>query len=203
MPQSHNPPDVEDTSAQSSPNTPTTGKLHMADGTVLKKVTWPHEVMFTPEGRTAVYGELSVMACLRGNLIVMDSQPQDTKALMDSHLADLMEDREVYGWPLVRDFHSTWLQHIEMGRATWDNHATKLKLRHTLVLCRVTSPNQGSSPITARRCNSPTTQPTNYLPTPALRPKALPPSSPLPENIQSNGTPRQRCVQWVQYGSVP
>ena len=41
LPQSPNPPDVEDTSAQtqSSPTTHTMAKLLTADGTVLKKVT--------------------------------------------------------------------------------------------------------------------------------------------------------------------
>ena len=92
----------------------------MADCTVLKKVTWPHEVMFTPERRPTVYRELSVMAFVRGHLILKDSQPQDT------HLQDLMEDGKAHGWRVVRDFQSTWLQHIEMGRATWNNHATKL-----------------------------------------------------------------------------
>ena len=76
----------------------------------------------------------------------MDSQPQVTRTLMDSHLQDLMEDGEAYGWLVVRDFHSTWLQYIEMGRATWDDHATKLKLRRTLVWHRVAAPIQGSSP---------------------------------------------------------
>ena len=69
--------------------------------------------MFTPEWRPAVYGELSAIAFGRRYIIVMDSQPQDTKALMDPHLQDLMEDGEAYGWRVVRDFHSTWLKHLE------------------------------------------------------------------------------------------
>ena len=148
LPQSPNSPDVEDTSdlTQISLTIPNTGKLCTADCTVFKKVTWPHEVMFTPKGRPAVYKELSVMTFVRGYLILMDSQPQNIKALMDSHLTDLMENGEAYGWPVVRDVHSTWWQHIEMGRATWDDHATKLKLRRTLVWHPVASPMQGQSP---------------------------------------------------------
>ena len=61
---------------------------------------------------------------------------------MDSHLQDLMEDGEAYGWQVVSDFHSTWLQCIELVRATWDNHDTKLKLIHTLVWHRVASHRQ-------------------------------------------------------------
>ena len=83
------------------------------------------------------------MALVREYLIIMDSQPQDIKALMDSHVQGLMEGRKAYGWPVVSDYHTTWLQHIEMGRATWDNHTTKLKLRCTLVWHRVASPTQG------------------------------------------------------------
>ena len=64
---------------------------------------------------------------------MMNSQPHDTKALTDSNLQDLMEDGEADRWQVVMDFHSTWLQHIEMGRATWDDHTTKLKLRHLSV----------------------------------------------------------------------
>ena len=142
------PPDVEKTSARirRTPTTPTTGKLHMADCTVHNEVTWPHEVMFTAEGKPAVYVELSVMAFVREYLIVMDSQTQNIKTLMESHLQDLMEDREAYGWLVVRNFHSTWLQYIEMGRVLWDDHATKLRLRRTLVWHCLVSPKQRSSP---------------------------------------------------------
>ena len=83
----------------------------MADCTVHKEVTWPHEVMFTAEGKLAVYVERSVMTFVREYFIVMDSETQNFKTLMDFHLQDLMEDVEAYGWPVVRDFHSTWLQH--------------------------------------------------------------------------------------------
>ena len=64
-------------------------------------------MIFTPEGKPAVYRELSVMAFMRGYFIVLDSQPQDIKALMDSYVQDLMEDREANGWSVVRDFYST------------------------------------------------------------------------------------------------
>ena len=99
LPQPASPPDVKETLAwaQKSPITPTAGKLYTANCTVLEEVTWPHKVMFTAEGKPAVCGELSVMAFVRGYLIVMDSQTQDIKTLMDSHLQNLMEDGEAYG----------------------------------------------------------------------------------------------------------
>ena len=47
---------------------------------------------------------------------------------MSAHLKELMEDCEHFGWPMVRAYHAVWLQHIDQGRATWDNEATHLKL---------------------------------------------------------------------------
>ena len=57
-------------------------------------VTWPHEVIFTYQGKPAVYEELSSMAFVKGYLTVMDTQKQDIKKHMNSHLQDLMEDGE-------------------------------------------------------------------------------------------------------------
>ena len=40
----------------------TSGKLRTADTTAVKQVLWPHELVFTPEGRPAVYDTMSSMA---------------------------------------------------------------------------------------------------------------------------------------------
>ena len=90
-----------------------------------------------------------------GYQTVIDTQTQDIKKHTNSHLQDLMEDGETYGWPVVRDFYSTWLQHIDMGRATWDDHVTKMKLRWTLMWHRVAYPMQGLPPTPFKRGNSP------------------------------------------------
>ena len=66
------------------------------------------------------------MSFMQGYLTVMNTQQQDIKKHMNSHL---QEDGEAYGWPVANAFNATWLQHIEMGRAIWDNQNTKLKLR--------------------------------------------------------------------------
>ena len=102
---------MEETSAwtRRSSTTPTTGKLHTVESTVVMDVTSSHEVIFTSEGKLAVYGGLSVMAFVQGYLTVMNTQTPDIKKQMNDHLQDLMEDGEAYGWPVVRDFHSTWL----------------------------------------------------------------------------------------------
>ena len=73
---------------------PTTDKLCTADNTLITYVTWPHEVIFTSEGKPAVYDELSAMTFMKGYLTVMDSQKYDIKNYMNSHLQDWMEDGE-------------------------------------------------------------------------------------------------------------
>ena len=70
----------------------------------------------------------------------MDTQRQDIKKHMNSCLQDIMKDGAAYRWPVARDFHATWLQHIEMGRATWDGQGTQLKLRQALRWHRVVPP---------------------------------------------------------------
>ena len=75
---------------QRRPIKPTTGKLCTADNTVITDITWPHEVIFTSDGKPAVYDELSAMVFVKGDLTVKDSQ--DIKNHMNSHLQDLMED---------------------------------------------------------------------------------------------------------------
>ena len=73
---------------------------------MVNDVTWPHEVIFTSEGKPAIY-ELSSMSFVQGYLTVMDTQRQDLKKHMSSHLQDLMEDAEAYRWLVARAFHGT------------------------------------------------------------------------------------------------
>ena len=74
---------------------PTMGKLCTADNTFVMDVTWPHEMIFTSQGKPAVNEELSVMAFVQGYLTVMDTQNKEMKKFMNSHLQELMADGEV------------------------------------------------------------------------------------------------------------
>ena len=73
-----------------------------------------------------------------------------------------LEDGETFGWPTVRAYHAVWLQHIEQGRATWDDETTRLKLRRYLVWHRMAPSSQPSStpastpqaPTRAPRCTA-------------------------------------------------
>ena len=91
------------------------GKLRTADTTVVHQVTWPHEVIYSPSAKPAIYDQLCSMAFVDGYITVMSREPPHIKVLMLSHLQELMEDGEHYGWPVVRAYHATWL-HVEQGR---------------------------------------------------------------------------------------
>ena len=52
---------------------------------------------------------------------------------MLSHLQQLMEDSDVYGWKVTRDFHATWVQKMEQGRAAWGETGKKEKFKRLLV----------------------------------------------------------------------
>ena len=52
---------------------------------------------------------------------------------MPSHLQELMEDGEHYGWLAVRAYHVAWFQHLEQGWAMSGDEAIKLKLCHALM----------------------------------------------------------------------
>ena len=47
---------------------------------------------------------------------------------MHKHLQELMEAVGVYGWKVVKNYHATWLQLMEQGRAAWGDAAKKEKL---------------------------------------------------------------------------
>ena len=47
---------------------------------------------------------------------------------MWAHLKDLMHDGQRFRWPIVRNYHAVWLQHIEQGRATWGDEVTRLDI---------------------------------------------------------------------------
>ena len=99
----------------------TSGKLRSADTTASKKVLWPHELVFTPDGEPTTYESLSAMAFINGYLSIMSLQKDSLRDKMAVHLQEMMADGENFGWPIVRVYHTVWLQHLEQGRATWND----------------------------------------------------------------------------------
>ena len=91
------------------------GKLRTADTIVVHRITWPHEVIYSLLAQPAIYDQVSSMIFVDWYLTVVSREPSHIKALILDHLQELMEDHEHYGWPLVRVYHTAWLQHMEQG----------------------------------------------------------------------------------------
>ena len=68
---------------------------------VLHKVTWPHELVYTSDGKPVVYDELSIALFIGGYLAVIATEKLPIKTLMAHHLQDLMAGAELYSWALV------------------------------------------------------------------------------------------------------
>ena len=83
----------------------TSSKLRTADTTVMNQVIWPHELIYTPSGQTAVYEALSKLAFVNGYLSVLTLELKNIKARMLTDLQEVMEDGEPYGWPVVWSYH--------------------------------------------------------------------------------------------------
>ena len=50
-----------------------------------------------------------------GFMCVAAAESAVIKDYMYNHLQELMEDVEVYGWKVVKDYHAAWLQLMEQG----------------------------------------------------------------------------------------
>ena len=46
---------------------------------------------------------------------------------------ELIADRTLYGWEVVRAYHTVWLQQLEYNRAGWTEGETKLGFKRALV----------------------------------------------------------------------
>ena len=87
-----------------------------------KRINWPHDVLYSADGKPAVYSDLTVAAFVWGYLIVVNYEmANQIKAQMTQHLEELMENTDLYGWENVCTFHAAWLNMLEQGRSTWDD----------------------------------------------------------------------------------
>ena len=91
------------------------GKVQTADTTVLYKITWPHEVIYTCTGQPEEYDQLIITIFVCGFLMVMATEKESIRPYMLQHLQNLMADVELYGWELIWAFHSIWLQTTRAG----------------------------------------------------------------------------------------
>lgn len=49
------------------------GKVRTADATIVKRITWPHKLIYTARGQPAVYDRLTIHLFVSGYLAVLDS----------------------------------------------------------------------------------------------------------------------------------
>ena len=108
------------------------GKVGTADSMVVK-VIWPCELVYTALGQSAMYEALAVTLFLTGYLAVMETIKPTLKPVMRKHLKKLIANAQVYGWALVRAYRTVWLQQIENGRAKWTDAEVKLEFHRALM----------------------------------------------------------------------
>ena len=88
-------------------------------------------------------------------MTTMDMQPDPIRKHMWAHLRDLMHDGQRFGWPVIRNYHAIWLQHIEQGMATWGDEVTHLDLHRSLVWHRpAPSAEPSSTPVSTSQAPS-------------------------------------------------
>ena len=101
------------------------GKVTTGDHYVTRQVSWPHHII----AGYPTYAELTMEQLVLGHMKIAAKQGAKVKAIMDRHLIDLMTDVTKYGFQVVKEFHSIWLQYIESDRATWEDKRTRKELR--------------------------------------------------------------------------
>ena len=55
------------------------------------------------------------------------------REVMLTHLKELFEDVDVYGWKGVREYQAAWLQLLEQGRAEWKDEGKRAQLHRLMV----------------------------------------------------------------------
>ena len=101
--------------------------------TVLNKITWLHNVVYTSAGKPTSYQDMSVPQFVYGYVLVMDSEEADIRVQMASHLKGLMSDAQLYGWHRTRAFHGIWLNQVEQGRCTRFDEEAKMQFCRMLI----------------------------------------------------------------------
>ena len=76
--------------------------------TVLNKMAWPHELVYTLAGKPAAYQNISIPLFGQGYLITMDSEEGPVRQKMAAHVQELISYAEMYGCYQVRTFHCVW-----------------------------------------------------------------------------------------------
>ena len=123
----------EGTAPRCHQTTMKSGKLHSRDTHVVKRIKWVHEMVTPSMGQAPVYKDMSLALFSNGYLAIVVGESSPVQDTMLRHLQELFEDVDVYGWYVVREYHATWLQLLEQGRATWNDVSKRAQLRRLMV----------------------------------------------------------------------
>ena len=94
--------------------------MHWTGATmVVKRVNWPHEVVYSVAGKPAAFQDMSLLLFVQGYMIIMKGEVGAIRERMATPLEDLISNAELYGWEWTRDFHCVWPNQLEQGRFTW------------------------------------------------------------------------------------
>ena len=63
----------------------------------------------------------------------MEENGSPTGEVMLRHLQALLQDVDVYGWRVVREYHVAWQQFVEQGRAMWNDEGERTELQCLMV----------------------------------------------------------------------
>ena len=91
-------------------------EFRMADSSVLHKVVWSHEVVYTPTRIPAEYEDIFIHLFVSGYLAVMATEKLAVHPLIAQHLQELIGNVELYGWELFMPYGSrNWSKQSHMG----------------------------------------------------------------------------------------
>ena len=82
------------------------GKVCKADSTVVRRITWPHELIYTARGQPVVYEQLTLPIFLTDYLADVDTMKLGLKEANLKHICELMVDADTYGWEAVHAYHT-------------------------------------------------------------------------------------------------
>ena len=91
---------------------------------VVRKVTWPHDVVYTTAGKPAAYQNISIHLFIQGYMIIIEGEEWVIRERVASHLLELMSDAKLCGWDCTRPFLGIWLNQLEQ-RCTWNDEPEK------------------------------------------------------------------------------
>ena len=64
---------------------------------VVRKVTWPHDVVYTTAGKPAAYQNISIHLFIQGYMIIIEGEEWVIRERVASHLLELMSDAKLCG----------------------------------------------------------------------------------------------------------